>query len=118
MLHHRNITIFGDGEQSRDFIYVNDIVDGICATMQALHKKKFLHSVFNLCTGRSTSINALAKVAAELTDTRSTITHVPARAADIRHSLGSTKHAEETIGFLAQVDFKEGLARTLAGLRG
>ena len=110
------ITIYGDGEQSRDFVYVDDAVNALMMSMQKLESKKCLHDIFNICTGRQTSINQLAASIASITPSQSSLSHVRAREGDIRISLGSGLHAQEILGFNAQISLDDGLKRTLASL--
>jgi UDP-glucose 4-epimerase len=104
-------TIFGDGEQTRDFVYVGDIVRGLLAAMQRLPREQ---TVFNLCTGRSTSVLQLARTIAELCGHEPKIAFADPRAGEIRVSLGDASAAERHLGWQAEVGLKEGLAKTLS----
>ena len=81
------ITIFGDGEQVRDFVYVADVVRFLAAAMEMPPAGM---DVFNICTGRATSVNALVGMIATICGIDSEISYGPARAGDIRTSLGDT----------------------------
>lgn len=116
MKQHQPITIFGDGEQSRDFIYVGDVVKGLTASMLKLESEAFAHGIFNLCTGEQITINQLAKTIAKLCTSRSAIHHAEARAGDIRISLGSTTAYERALGFRASTSLMDGLTQTLGAL--
>jgi UDP-glucose 4-epimerase len=107
----QGITIFGDGEQTRDFVYVGDIVRGLLAAMQRLPHEQ---TVFNLCTGRSTSVLQLARTIAELCGREPKIAFAEPRAGEIRVSLGDAAAAERHLGWRAEVGLKEGLAKTLS----
>ena len=109
MKRHQPVTIYGDGEQLRDFIHVSDIVSGLTASMQCLEKKKLAHGVFNLCTGKQTSVNALAGLIKELTSSRSALTHAEPRAGDIRISLGDATSSKNLLEFEATIPLKTGL---------
>jgi len=110
------IIIHGDGEQSRDFIYVGDIVEGLCLAMEKLESKALTHGIFNLCTGVKTSVNQIASTLAQLTGTNSKMTHGPARSGDTRLSLGDTSLSRGTLGFKSTVSLKDGLTKTLRSL--
>src|SRR5215813_8976352 len=97
-LAHAPITIFGDGGQTRDFVHVRDVI--------------------NLGTGEETRIDALARLILDLTASRSAINHAPARPGDIRYSVTRLDRARDLLGFQPSVDLREGLADTLAWVRG
>jgi UDP-glucose 4-epimerase len=106
------IRIDGDGEQTRDFIYVGDAVAALMAALKGMNDDS---PVFNICTGRATSILALAQTVAELCGRAPEIAFAAPRIGDIRASLGDPQRARERLGFGAQVSLRDGLARTLAG---
>lgn len=108
------VTVFGDGEQVRDFIYVGDVLTGLTSSMRRLHKNVRAGGVFNLATGCPTSVNALAAAIREATRSQSQVTHGPAREGDIRISIGDTNLSKEALGFTASTPLAEGLRQTLA----
>ncbi len=103
------MTIFGDGEQTRDFIFIDDIVALLIAAMN--HPQKNAQTI-NGCTGQAISINQLAESIAQLHPTE--IKHTDAVTGDIRHSLGDASRAERLLGFRAQTAFADGLQKTMA----
>ena len=105
------ITINGDGGQTRDFIYVGDIVRFLRAGMRAAQTTKQA-GVVNACTGTMNTVNDLAALLAEVLGVTGNISHGPARAGDIRESLGNPALAEETLGVRAKVSLAEGLMWT------
>lgn len=110
------ITVFGDGSQTRDFIYVGDIARGLAASMQALEKKKIKYGVYNLCTGIQTALTELIKIIAGITHSTSAVTNGSTRVGDIRYSAGSTELSKKELGFTAATLLKDGLQRTLKDL--
>jgi len=106
----QGITIFGDGGQVRDFVYVGDVVRHLVAAMDAGGGKG---DVFNVCTGKSTSVLELAHIVAEICGTKADITHAEARTGDIRTSIGNPAKATAAFGVPAQTEFRDGLKRTL-----
>ena len=104
------INIFGDGEQTRDFVYVADVVAALLAAM-ALSPSDA--PVFNVCTGHPTSVLGLARVIAALTETRLDIRHAPPRAGEIRHSTGVPAAARGMLGLGEPVALRDGLAEVL-----
>jgi len=114
ILNQQVLKIFGNGKQTRDFIYVSDVVDYLMAAMDNPGKEA---SVYNLCTGFSTSINQLAQVLSMLAGQPLLVDYQPARSGDIAISLGDPIRAQKRYGFAAGVELGEGLRRTLAHLR-
>ena len=106
------VTIFGDGNQTRDFVYVGDVVAGLSAAMQKLESGALAHGVFNLCTGTQVTVNALAKSIAQATGTTAFITYAPSRRGDIRRSQGDPAACREALGFAAITPLEEGLKHT------
>jgi UDP-glucose 4-epimerase len=100
------LTIDGDGEQTRDFIHVSDIVK---AVILALEHEGVKGEVFNVCTGVPTSINQLAATLKTVTGKNPNIKHGPARLGDIRSNYGDPAKAAENLGFKANVNLTKGL---------
>jgi UDP-glucose 4-epimerase len=99
-------TIFGDGEQTRDFVYVHDVAqaNAIAATALGLNS-----GVVNICTGQAVSLNQLWRsLASERTDCPAPI-YAPPRPGDIQHSCGCTDVARYSLGFKARHTLAEGL---------
>ena len=107
--HHKPVTIYGDGEQTRDYIYIHDVVTAMQLAMAALEKKAVTSGVFNICTGSPISVNKLAQALAFITSSKAEISHTPARAGDIRHSLGNPALAKQVLGFKAHTSLQDGL---------
>lgn len=106
----RGVTVFGDGEQVRDFVYVADVVRHLEAAMDAGGGDG---SVYNVCTGRKTSVLDLAKLIAELSGQEADITFADPRPGDIRTSLGDPSKANDAFHVPAMTVFREGLQVTL-----
>jgi UDP-glucose 4-epimerase len=104
------ISIFGDGEQTRDFIYVADVVAALLASM-ALRPADSL--AFNVCTGVATSVADLAWVIAEIAGTGLDVDRQPPRGGDIRHSLGDPGRARAALGLQSPTDLRSGLIHVL-----
>jgi len=109
------LTIDGDGEQTRDFVHVSDVVK---AVILALQHEGLKGEVFNVCTGIPTSVNQLASTLKVDTGKNPTIRHGPARIGDIRSSYGDPAKAAENLSFKASVDLKKGLKLLLEELSG
>ena len=115
----QTVTINGDGGQTRDFIFVADIVRFLLAGMQALEEGRegLSGTVLNACTGRETSVVELARIIGELAGRDVRMRHGPARPGDIRRSVGSAMRAGALLGVSARTELRDGLAGTLAGLQ-
>jgi UDP-glucose 4-epimerase len=108
----RPVTIFGDGGQSRDFVYVADVVRHLLAGMA---RRPSPPAVFNVCTGKASTVRELAEIVAGLCGAELRIETAPARAGDIRASLGDPSAARAALGVAAETPLADGLRRTLAG---
>jgi UDP-glucose 4-epimerase len=106
----RSIDIFGDGAQTRDFVYVADAVAALRAAMQRLPAGA---PVFNVCTGHATTIRALADTIGALRSVRPSLSFRPPRDGEIRHSLGAPARANEALGWEAGTPLPVGLASVL-----
>ena len=104
------IDIFGDGGQTRDFIYVADVV---AALLGAMRHPSTDAPAFNVCTGTPTSVLDLARTIADLTGTAPDIRHLPPRAGDIRDSTGVPDRARAAFGLGTPVSLREGLRNVL-----
>ena len=104
------IDIFGDGEQTRDFVYVADVVATLLAAMRLAPTDA---PAFSVCTGTATSVLALARTIAALTRTALEPRHRPPRAGEIRHSTGSPDLSRRTLALPEPVSLPNGLARLL-----
>ncbi len=109
-----NIDLHGGGSQTRDFVFVADVVAHVLAAMPLAASGTGAH-VANVCTGRETSIAALADIIAGITGKTALLTHGPARSGDIRRSLGDASFANSLLRVTADTTLPAGLSRTLAG---
>jgi UDP-glucose 4-epimerase len=107
--------VYGDGLQSRDFIYVGDVVRALLAAAAAPAPAG---DVFNVGTGRAVTVNRLWESVAALTGAARDPQHAPPRPGDIRHSVAAVDAAAERLGFRAATEFEAGLRRTLEWYRG
>ena len=103
------ITIYGDGEQTRDFIYVKDIV----AANAFFATQSPATGVFNVAYGRRITINDLARTIVRLTGSRSEIKHAAERPGDVKHSLAAMDKLLAA-GFTPKGSLADGLKATVA----
>jgi UDP-glucose 4-epimerase len=99
-------TIQGDGEQTRDFIHVNDVTQAITL---ALENQKTTAETFNVCTGKPVSINQLVQATEKATEKTLKTKHDPPRKGDIKHSYGDPAKATEQLEFKATTTLQQGL---------
>jgi UDP-glucose 4-epimerase len=111
MLAGKRPSIFGDGLQSRDFIYVDDVTAGNLAA--ALHPKPMRGQVMNLARGERIDLNQLVDKLNAVLGTSLPAIHAPSRAGDILHSVADISKVKQLIGFAPKVTFDEGLRRTI-----
>jgi UDP-glucose 4-epimerase len=109
------VTIFGDGQQTRDFVHVSDVVG---ALLRAMALRPADSPVFNVCTGVPTSVAGLARLIADLAGKELRIQTQPPRAGEIRHSLGVPTHADAILGLSGRVPLRSGLGKVLAWITG
>jgi len=109
-------TIYGDGEQTRDFTYVLNVVR---ANLLACHVELGGNEggVLNVGCGERISINALWEEISEIAGSDMQARHGPARSGDVRHSLADLTKISEVLGYQVEVSLREGLRRTWASLR-
>lgn len=107
-------TIFGDGLQTRDFVYVANVTQ---ALRLAAESKAAVGNVYNIGNGESTTILDLVRNLNELLGTNLAPILKPARVGDVRNSLASIVRARRDLGYDPAVSFREGLAKTLAAYR-
>lgn len=120
LAHGREIEIFGDGQQTRDFIFVSDVVAHLLAAMADLRSGA---QIFNVCTGHGTSVLEMAHALAQLAGRKPIIRYGAARRGDIRASIGDPTAARSAFGLVAGTNLLDGLRGTFddvnaAGLSG
>lgn len=103
--------VYGDGGQTRDFVYVEDVVD---ANLRAATVDGIDGRVFNVASGRATTINEVRKTLAWFVGRDVPVRHKAARLGDIRHSLADVGAAREDLGFEPRISFAEGMELLVA----
>ena len=104
------VTVFGDGEQTRDLVEVADVV---AALLQAMARPSLTAPVFNVCTGRGVSVLGLAAELGRLLGRAPEITFGPARIGEIRHSVGNPALGQAALKLPEATPFATGLRRLL-----
>ncbi len=103
-------TIYGDGEQSRDFTYVDNVVQ---ANLLAARAKETHGEVVNIACGEAVTVNAIIGLINELLGRSVKPVYVPPRAGDVKHSLADITAAQKLIGYQPVVLFQEGLRKSI-----
>jgi UDP-glucose 4-epimerase len=116
MLAGQQPTIYGDGEQSRDFTYIDNVVQANLLAAEA-PAESVAGRMMNCATGSRITLNDTFAILRDLTGYRGEPAYGPARAGDIRDSLADVRLAEELIGYRPIVGFREGLRRTVEWYR-
>jgi nucleoside-diphosphate-sugar epimerase len=107
-------TIFGDGEQSRDFTYVDNVVE---ANLLAMGADVAPGRVYNVACGQAVTLNQLFAELRELVDSDLEPVYAPPRAGDVRHSLADLARSRHDLGYEPSVELREGLSRSVRDLR-
>ncbi len=103
--------IFGDGEQSRDFTYIDNVVD---ANLRAAEAPAAAGEVMNVAIGERITLNQLLAELQQIIGTNLKANYAETRAGDVRHSLADISKAQRLLGYTPQVGLAEGLQRTVA----
>ena len=107
-----DLMIYGDGEQTRDFVHVRDVV----AALAHVASRSDLHGTFNVGYGKSMSVNRIASEIIRLSGSSSRIVHLPERPGDVKHSQAAIDKLAAS-GFVATGSVEQGLAETLEYFR-
>ncbi len=115
LLEGRRIPIYGDGGQTRDFIFVGDVVRGLLA---AGATPGVSGRIYNLASGEAVSVFHLVRLLARIIGGPAEIEYLPPRAGDIRHSWADVSSAHRDLGFRPETSLETGLRETVAWLQG
>jgi UDP-glucose 4-epimerase len=112
MLRGEQPTIFGDGQTSRDFTYIDNAVSANLLACSA-PASECAGRVFNCATGRRITLNEVFEALKQLTGYTGSVKYAPERSGDIKHSLADISQAEKHLGYKVLVNFEDGLRRTV-----
>ncbi len=113
MLRREPLTIYGDGEQTRDFVNVRDVAQANLLAARA----EGLSGAFNIASGEAVTVNALIELMREASGITFSVEHGPPRRGDVRHSRADITAAQESLGYQPQVGLREGLNDYMAWAR-
>ena len=105
-------TIYGDGEQSRDFTFIENVVAANLLAADA-PAEKVSGKMMNVATSAAVTLNQVFEILRELTGYSGDPAYAEPRSGDIKHSLADISRARELLGYVPQVDFREGIRRTV-----
>jgi UDP-glucose 4-epimerase len=117
MLKGEQPTIFGDGTQSRDFTYIENVVSANLLAAKA-SAAQVNGEVFNIATGTRFDLNQTFQLLKKIISFRGEVKYAPERAGDVKHSLADLSRTEKQLGYKPLVNFEEGLRRTVEWYRG
>jgi UDP-glucose 4-epimerase len=112
------VQIHGDGEQTRDFVHVEDVVEALLRAWHLARSDAARGEVFNVCTGHAVSIAQLARKIIALTGRNSPLRYAPSRVDDVRQSVGDPQRARDVLGFRATTTLADGLTSIVARRQG
>jgi len=107
ILQHQPLSIYGDGEQTRDFTYVSDVVE---ANIRAATVDEAVGEVMNIAGGSRVTVHHIIDILREITDSHVSVAIGNKQYGDVRHTFADTEHAEHLIGYHPVVSLREGLA--------
>ncbi len=103
------IEVYGDGEQTRDFLYASDLAEAL----ELAGEKQVRRGVFNIGSGQVTSVNEVIELLTEITGTRLQTVRMAARPGDVRHSRADISKAIASLDFTPRTSLRQGLERTV-----
>ena len=104
------MVVFGDGTQTRDFVFVNDVCR---AMLLAADVEKANNQVINIGTGHETSLNELAELIISLTNSNSKVLRVAAKPSEVRRSVADVSRAKKVLGWKPKYSLEKGLEETI-----
>jgi UDP-glucose 4-epimerase len=110
-------TIFGDGKQSRDFTYIDNVVSANLLAAKA-PAAEVAGKVFNIATGTRFDLNQTFEILKKIIGFKGSVQYAEERAGDVKHSLADLSSTEKHLGYKPLVGFEEGLRRTVEWYRG
>jgi UDP-glucose 4-epimerase len=114
MLANEPVTVYGDGEQSRDFTYVDNVVE---ANLLAMRANGAAGKVFNIGCGEQITLNRLIRVLEKILSTRAIVNYTDPKVGDVRHSVADVGLARRVLGYQHNISFEMGLRKTVEWMK-
>jgi UDP-glucose 4-epimerase len=114
MLADEPVTVYGDGEQSRDFTYVDNVVE---ANLLAMRANGAAGKVFNIGCGEQITLNRLIRVLEKILSTRAIVNYTDPKVGDVRHSVADVGLARRVLGYQHNISFEMGLRKTVEWMK-
>jgi UDP-glucuronate 4-epimerase len=111
LLADRPIPFFGDGESSRDYTYITDILDGVLGAVSRTADGGGGHEIFNLGESATTSLSELVRLLEEATEKRAVLERLPAQQGDVRRTFADISLARAALGYAPSIPVREGIPR-------
>ncbi|MBR5621149.1 GDP-mannose 4,6-dehydratase [Candidatus Saccharibacteria bacterium] len=111
MINNEEIPMFGDGTTSRDYTYIDDIVDGICKTFRYLDKNQDVYEIINLGSNNPISLKEMIQTIGETLGVEPRIRQLPMQPGDVDRTYADISKARRLLGYEPKTDFKDGIAR-------
>lgn len=108
------LSVFGDGLQTRDFVHVSQVVAALRGAITAANTEG---PVYNVCSGRATTVLDLAEVLSDACGCQANICHLPSRVGEVRHSLGDPTASRHALGLTEAISLSHGLSDVVAWIR-
>ena len=105
---------FGDGSSSRDYTYIDDIVDGVVRSIDRPHS----YEVFNLGKGDGTSLNEFISIVEKHVGKKANVKQLPDQPGDVPYTCADVNKAQQLLGYRSKVPFDEGIKRTVSWYKG
>ncbi|HJU88139.1 MAG TPA: NAD-dependent epimerase/dehydratase family protein [Gemmatimonadaceae bacterium] len=117
LLSDRPIPFFGDGESSRDYTYITDIVDGVLGAVTRTGSGNGGHEIFNLGESATTSLKELVALLEEVTGKRAVLERLPPQQGDVRRTFADISRARSALGYAPSVPVREGIPKFVTWYR-
>jgi nucleoside-diphosphate-sugar epimerase len=105
----KQITIYGDGNTSRDYTYIDDIVNGICLTLDYLESKRPIYEIINIGNGKPISLNDMVRKIHSVMGTHVNVKYSSMQPGDVDHTFADIEKAGQLLGYQPEIDLCEGL---------
>ena len=111
ILEGKEIPFYGDGTTSRDYTYVEDIVDGIVKSINYVDKEEKIFDIFNLGGDKTVSLNEMVQVIEEVLNKKAILNRLPMQPGDVNRTCADINHSRKVIGYNPKTNFKEGIKK-------